>query len=83
MSWHSEEVDKHGNVSCLKCGRVQADSFKACIDCCSHNNMEFDEEYDNGWHLVVLCSDCGNVIIWDCHEKGDCIWAIPCLATII
>lgn len=59
MSWHGNVEDESGNVACLKCGLVQSSSFKACIKCCEHNNLEFGEDYDSGWHLVVSCHDCG------------------------
>jgi len=57
MSWHGK-VDKNGNAICLKCKRVQASTFSACIYCCSHDTLEFTEEYDCGWHLSVACSIC-------------------------
>ena len=59
MGWHGDSVDKYGNVKCLKCGKAQSPSFLACIYCCPHNNLEFDEDYDQRWRLSVFCADCG------------------------
>jgi len=40
--WHTKEpVDKYGNVACIKCGRIQAKSFKVCIQCCEHEELTF------------------------------------------
>ena len=57
--WHGDDVDKNGNVACNHCKKVQSPSFTACVYCCEHKNLEFDDEYDCGWRLDVFCTDCG------------------------
>lgn len=58
-SWHGEPVDDYGNVACNECGKVQSPDFKRCIDCCDHAELEFEEEWDEGWRITVACSLCG------------------------
>ena len=57
--WHGERIDTHGNVACLKCGKAQSPYFMACIYCCTHEILEFTEQWDCGWRLDVYCSICG------------------------
>jgi len=57
--WHGEEVDKHGNVACDNCGKVQSPAFTACINCCKHEVLAFTEDYDCGWRIDVYCDICG------------------------
>ena len=59
MVWHGEPVDEYGNVECLKCGKKQSPTFTACIYCCSHEVLLFDEDWDCGWKLTVYCKNCG------------------------
>ncbi len=59
MEWHTP-IDKDGNVECLKCGKIQSQSFKACIRCCEHEHLKFVDDYDNGWTFKAVCDDCGN-----------------------
>jgi hypothetical protein len=54
-----EPADEYGNATCKVCGKKQAPSFGACIQCCSHDELRFDEEWDQGWHLTVECAVCG------------------------
>ena len=57
--WHSK-VDKHGNVTCNKCMKIQSHHFKACIYCCPHDALDFNEEwYALGWSLAFSCRCCG------------------------
>jgi len=53
--------DEYGNVKCSTCGRVQSPAFKACLDCCQHDTLDFTEQWiDNaGWALDIECSECG------------------------
>lgn len=48
-------VDIYGNVSCKTCGRIQSPSFKGCISCCSHNeiNLNFENASES------TCPSCG------------------------
>lgn len=57
-------VDEWGNVKCAKCGRVQSNSFTACIWCCNHDTLKFTEDWHGtddcgGWELEVECAVCG------------------------
>lgn len=45
------------NVTCKVCGRVQASSFLACIDCCTHKELDLDDDWDDG--IVGQCISCG------------------------
>ncbi len=57
-------TDGYGNCKCAKCGKVQSPTFKACVKCCSHDTLNFVEEWHGpdeggGWELDVECADCG------------------------
>ena len=50
--------------ACEVCGGVQSSSFKKCIFCCKHNELELREDWhgtddEGGWELEVVCSNCG------------------------
>jgi len=60
----SNPVADYGNVACKVCNKIQASSFKACIYCCNHDELELVEEWhgpddDGGWELDVECLICG------------------------
>lgn len=57
--WASQFADSDGNAVCKDCGKVQAASFKACIYCCKHNELDFTEDWHCGWNLDVECAICG------------------------
>ncbi len=59
MDWHGEPIDQYGNVECKKCKASQAPSNSACMCCCTHETLNFDEEYEVGWKLCVFCAECG------------------------
>jgi hypothetical protein len=58
------EADKYGNVVCKTCENSQSPTFRACIYCCPHNELEFVEEWHGpvecgGWELGAECAICG------------------------
>lgn len=57
-------TDTHGNIKCNVCGKLQSPSFKECIYCCAHDELDFTEERcgtdeGGGWELKVECARCG------------------------
>ena len=53
-------VDSGGNVACRKCAQKQSPTFKACVFCCTHDQLRFVERYECcGWELDVECDVCG------------------------
>lgn len=55
---------KAGENFCDVCGKNQADSFKACIHCCPHNELNFTEDWKGSdecgsWELAFECAACG------------------------
>ena len=54
-----ERADEYGAVTCKVCKKVQADSFDACIACCTHDILNFSEEWDHGWRISMECTICG------------------------
>ena len=62
--WALPELDKQGNATCKTCGKKQSPSFKACIGCCTHDELDFTEDWHGpddggGWELDVECAFCG------------------------
>lgn len=56
--------DGSGNVKCATCGKIQSEHFRACVDCCNHEELELTEEWNGpdeggGWELDVECKICG------------------------
>ena len=64
-AWANKQfADEFGNVACKVCGNVQSPTFKACIVCCKHDELELTEEWHGlddggGWELGVECAICG------------------------
>ncbi len=64
------ETDGYGNVKCPKCKKFYAESFEECPNCCSHDELELDEEWQGdddtgGWGVSFVCSRCGKNYDWD------------------
>ena len=36
------------NVACKVCGTAQASTFKACIACCPHDELDMVHDFDDG-----------------------------------
>lgn len=68
-----EFLDKYGNVACKVCGKEQAPSFRACIYCCKHDELELTEVWGGtddcgGYEFDVFCQTCGKDFGFDRNE---------------